>query len=105
MGILHAAAGIGALLVSVGLVTHASAQDAVPPHILLQQVTRPGDVPPSGASTLDVRDAPVPPPIDTISNAIHITVVVGDPRCFPGEDLVDDPASIRARQRRPAGAR
>jgi hypothetical protein len=93
--------GIGALLASVGAAASALAQDAaVPPHILLEQMTRPDAAPPPSASTLDVRDAPNPPPVDTLSDAIRFTVVVGDPRCFPGDELMD-PRPLPGRLRRP----
>ena len=100
----RAVASIGTLVVCVALVPAAFAQEAARPDILLHQITPSGESLPSGSTTWDLRDAPPPPRVDKLSDAVRFNAVVGDPRCLPGEELLG-PGSINRRSRRPSRSR
>ncbi len=87
---------IAALFLLVGGVTAGSAQQPAPaapaqPEIFLKQFI--GDsAPPRPADSItrdDLRNVP-PPANDFLPRGVRVNVVVGDPRCEPGEDWFDD---------------
>ncbi len=96
--------GFGILTIWAALISSGFAQDVKEPNILLKltepaRPTLPNDI----VTRDDLRDVP-PPPADKLSEAIHTHVVVGDPRCLPGEDWFD-PGPVRNRTRRPGRSR
>lgn len=64
--------------------------------LLIQPLNR---VPADAAAAPDLRDMPMPkmdkPPVQP-----PITIVVGDPRCYPGEDGLGDFGQLNRRSRR-----
>lgn len=89
---------VGALVVGAGSLPVARAQEVKPPpdiRMLLTQPSRLADTPP----TPELRDLP-PAKIDKLSEQPPITVILGDPRCYPGEDGFIDPRQLRSRSRR-----
>ena len=87
---------IAALFLLVGGVTAGSAQQPpapapAQPEIFLKQFI--GDsAPPRPADSItrdDLRNVP-PPANDFLPRGVRVNVVVGDPRCEPGEDWFDD---------------
>jgi hypothetical protein len=68
------------------MATAAFAQDAAIPGIFLRMTEPPRQVPVETITSDDLRDLP-PPHIDRLGDHVTVTVVVGDPRCQPGEDL------------------
>jgi hypothetical protein len=76
----------GAALVAVGTVSLVHAQDTRQPPDIRMLLTQPQNrVSSDAASPPSLRDLPQPkmdkPPVEP-----PITIVVGDPRCYPGED-------------------
>jgi hypothetical protein len=80
------ASGLGIVCVGIGMVTAAFAQDAGVPGIFLKMTESPREVPVDTITRDDLRDLP-PPHIDKLRDRPTVTVVVGDPRCQPGDDL------------------
>lgn len=67
--------------------------------ILLQQLTGPRAPAPRDSVTRDdLRDLPTPR-ADRLSESSRIIIVVGDPRCFPGEEFIPLPPPPRVRRR------
>ena len=76
------------------------AQDAKQPPDIRMLLTQPQNrVPPDAAAAPDLRDLPMPK-IDKPPVQPPITIVVGDPRCYPGEDGLADFAQSNRRSRR-----
>jgi hypothetical protein len=76
------------------------AQDAKQPPDLRMLLTQPMNrLPADAAGVPDLRDVPMPkmdkPPVQP-----PITIVVGDPRCYPGEDGMGDSTRFNRRPRR-----
>ena len=76
------------------------AQEAKQPPDIRMLLTQPQNrVPPDAAAAPDLRDLPMPkmdkPPVQP-----PITIVVGDPRCYPGEDGLVDFGQVNRRRRR-----
>ena len=76
------------------------AQEAKQPPDIRMLLTQPQNrVPPDAAAAPDLRDLPMPkmdkPPVQP-----PITIVVGDPRCYPGEDGLADFGQVNRRSRR-----
>ena len=76
------------------------AQEAKQPPDLRMLLTQPQNrLPADSAGVPDLRDVPMPkmdkPPVRP-----PITIVVGDPRCYPGEDGMDDITRFNRRPRR-----
>jgi hypothetical protein len=71
-----------------------------PPDIRMILTQPQSRVPVDAAGVPDLRDVPMPkmdkPPVQP-----PITIVVGDPRCYPGEDGVGDFPQANRRSRRP----
>jgi hypothetical protein len=77
---------VGVVLVGAGVAPSINAQEAKQPPDIRMLLTQPQNrVPPDAAAVPDLRDVPMPkmdkPPVKP-----PITIVVGDPRCYPGED-------------------
>ena len=77
-----------------------NAQEANQPPDIRMLLTQPQNRLPADASGVpDLRDVPMPkmdkPPVQP-----PITIVVGDPRCYPGEDLMGDSMRFNRRPRR-----
>lgn len=73
-------------LVALGVVPAVNGQEARQPPDIRMLLTKPqGRVISDAVSVPDLRDLPQPkmdkPPVEP-----PITIVVGDPRCYPGED-------------------
>jgi hypothetical protein len=90
------------LVVGVALAGSAivDAQEAKQPPDLRMLLTQPlNRVPVNAAAAPDLRDTPMPkmdkPPVQPL-----ITIIVGDPRCYPGEDGMADFAQFNRRSRR-----
>jgi hypothetical protein len=86
----------GALVLAAGSVPAAHGQDVKqPPDIrmlLTQPSTRLSDSPP----TPELRDLPQAK-MDRPASQLPITVILGDPRCYPGEeDGFTDPRQLRS---------
>jgi len=76
------------------------AQEAKQPPDIRMLLTQPQNrVPADAAAVPDLRDVPMPkmdkPPVQP-----PITIVVGNPRCYPGEDGMGDFARFNRRSRR-----
>ena len=90
------------LVVGVALVGSVvvDAQEAKQPPDLRMLLTQPlNRVPVDAAAAPDLRDTPMPkmdkPPVQP-----PITIIMGDPRCYPGEDGLGDFAQFNRRSRR-----
>jgi hypothetical protein len=96
------AVGMAAFLSGAALAWAEPAQDAgsIDLFLKLTEPSRPvqGDV----VTRDDLRRPPLPPPPDKLSEHVHVTVGVGDPRCLPGEpDWIDQrPTPLRPPHRR-----
>lgn len=77
--------GVLGLLVAAGYVPAASAQGASEPNIGLTVTETLNHIDVRNSTREDLRDVP-PPRADKLSDSVRITVTVGDPRCYPGED-------------------
>ncbi len=76
------------------------AQEAKQPPDIRMLLTQPQNrVPPDAAAVPDLRDMPMPK-IDKPPVQPPITIVVGDPRCYPGEDGLADFGQVNRRPRR-----
>ena len=76
------------------------AQEAKQPPDIRMLLTQPQNrVPPDAAAVPDLRDLPMPkmdkPPVQP-----PITIMVGDPRCLPGEDGLSGFPQVNRRSRR-----
>jgi hypothetical protein len=82
---------IASLLLLAGPVCAALAQQAPePPNISLRQFMQ--SAPPRPVDSItrdDLHNVPAPP-VDRFPQNVRFHVVVGDPRCEPGEDWFDD---------------
>jgi hypothetical protein len=96
---LTALIGTALLVMAVPVAGHA--QQAPPATIDLTVTEALKQVSPGVTGKENLRDVPPPRP-DRLSSSVRITVVVGDPRCEPGEDgaVVGLPYSSTARQPR-----
>lgn len=101
---MRMASGIGALLFGAGVVTAAFAQEASEPNILLKMTEPAPAVPARTITRDDVREVPTPR-VDRLSDHARATVVVGDPRCLPGEEGWFDPGLANSRTSRSRRAR
>ena len=91
---------VGVALVGAGVVPAVYAQEAKQPPDLRMLLTQPMNrLPADAAGVPDLRDVPMPkmdkPPVQP-----PITIVVGDPRCYPGEDGMGDFTRFNRRPRR-----
>ena len=89
----------GAALVAVGTVPAVYGQDAKQPPDIRMLLTQPQSrVSSDAASPPTLRDLPQPkmdkPPVEP-----PITIVVGDPRCYPGEDGLQSFGQANRRRR------
>ena len=97
---------VSVVLVGAGVVPAVYGQEAKgareakqPPDIRMLLTQPQNRVPPDAAAAPDLRDLPMPkmdkPPVQP-----PITIVVGDPRCYPGEDGLVDFGQVNRRSRR-----
>jgi hypothetical protein len=103
---MRIALAVGVALVGAGVVPAVyaqkvkDAQEAKQPPDLRMLLTQPQNrVPPDAAAVPDLRDVPMPkmdkPPVQP-----PITIVVDDPRCYPGEDGLGGFGRVNRRSRR-----
>jgi hypothetical protein len=90
---------VGMALVAVGTVSPVYGQDAKQPPDIRMLLTQPQNrVSSDAASPPSLRDLPQPkmdkPPVEP-----PITIVVGDPRCYPGEDGLQSFGQANRRRR------
>lgn len=93
---------VGVALMGTGVVPAVDAQETKQPPDLRMLLTRPQNrLPADSAGVPDLRDVPMPK-LDKPPVRPPITIVVGDPRCYPGEDGLADfaPPSRRSRRSR-----
>jgi hypothetical protein len=100
---------LGALLVVCGLVSGARAQEVAQPgqpesprptpNIDLILTEPFSQVQTGTFKREDLREVP-PAKRDKLSESVRVTVTVGDPRCVPGEDVLEGPLT-RSRTSRP----
>ena len=97
---------VGVVLVGAGVIPGAYAQEAKgaqevkqPPDIRMLLTQPQNRLPADAAAVPDLRDVPMPkmdkPPVQP-----PITIVVGDPRCYPGEDGLGEFGQLNRRSRR-----
>jgi hypothetical protein len=91
---------VSVVLVGSVVVPAIYAQEAKQPPDLRMLLTQPlNRVAADAAGVPDLRDVPMPkmdkPPVQP-----PITIVVGDPRCYPGEDGLADFGQVNRRSRR-----
>jgi hypothetical protein len=92
--VVTGAIGILVLMAGIGLAPAQqppASQPPAQPGISLQQFM--DSTPPRPADSItreDLRNLPSPA-IDRLPQAVRVNVMVGDPRCVPGEDLFDTP--------------
>jgi hypothetical protein len=91
---------VSTALVTVGIVPVVNGQEARQPPDIRMLLTQPqGRVTSDAASVPNLRDLPQPkmdkPPVEP-----PITIVVGDPRCLPGEDGFASLGQANRRRRR-----
>lgn len=87
-----AALAIGALTLGLGTVAHAQQSRPTPNlRMLLTQPTP--SVTPDSPPAPDLRDLPQGK-MDKPSTRLPVTVVIGDPRCSPGEDGMVEPRQL-----------
>jgi len=103
---MRIALAVGVALVGAGGVPAVYAQEAKgaqeakqPPDIRMLLTQPQNRVPPDAAAVPDLRDVPMPkmdkPPVQP-----PITIMVGDPRCLPGEDGLSGFPQVNRRSRR-----
>lgn len=97
---------LGAALLGTAMVPAVDAQEAKdpkeakqPPDIRMILTQPQSRVPVDAAGTPDLRDVPMPK-IDKPPVQPPITVVIGDPRCYPGEDGMGEITRFNRRPRR-----
>jgi hypothetical protein len=89
-----AALAIGALALGLGSMTAVHAQERRPPPDLRMLLTQPNPrVAPDSPPAPDIRDLPQGK-MDKPPTQLPITVVIGDPRCYPGEDGMVEPRQL-----------
>ena len=90
-------------VLTVGLcgIPAADAQDAKPQPDIRMLLTRPSNrvAAPESPPAPDLRDLPQAK-MDKVSSQPPITVIIGDPRCYPGEDGLADFGQVNRRSRR-----
>ena len=90
---------VSVALVAVGIIPAVYAQDAKQPPDIRMLLSQPQNrVSSDAASAPSLRDLPQPkmdkPPVEPL-----ITIVVGDPRCYPGEDGLQSFGQANRRRR------
>ena len=92
------------LLAGLGSIPAADAQDAKPQPDIRMLLTQPSNrvAAPDAPPTPELRDLPQAKMDKLSDRPAPITVILGDPRCYPGEDGMMDPRQLRSsRSRRP----
>lgn len=86
----------GALVLGAGSVPAAHAQDVKQPPDIRMLLTQPSTRLSDSSPTPELRDLPQAK-MDRPSSQLPITVILGDPRCYPGdEDGFIDPRQLRS---------
>src|SRR5262249_13529258 len=89
-----AALVLGALTLGLGALTTAHGQESRPTPDIRMLLTQPNPrIAPDSPPAPDLRDLPQGK-IDKPPTHPPITVIVGDPRCYPGEDGMIDPSQL-----------
>ena len=93
---------VGALVMGAGSIPAAPAQEVKQPPDIRMLLSQPSNRLAVTPPTPELRDLPQGK-IDKLSEQLPITVILGDPRCYPGEDEgLMDPRQLRnPRARRP----
>jgi hypothetical protein len=87
------------LMVGLGSIPAADAQDARPQPDIRMLLTQPSNrVAPDSPPAPDLRDLPQVK-MDKISDQPPITIIMSDPRCYPGEDGLTDPRQLNRNSR------
>ena len=90
----------GAVVPAVEAQEAKNAQEAKQPPDIRMLLTQPQNrVPPDAAAAPDLRDVPMPK-MDKLPVQPPITIVVDDPRCYPGEDRLGGFPQVNRRSRR-----
>ena len=96
-----AALVLGALTLGLGTMATAHAQESRPIPDIRMLLTQPNPrIAPDSPPAPDLRDLPQGK-MDKPPTHLPITVIVGDPRCYPGEDGMVDPSQL-GRSNRPS---
>ena len=90
----------GLLLMGSAPVPAAYAQEAAPPRIGITLSETLNSIAKDAATREDFREVPTPR-ADRLSDAVRVTVTVGDPQCFPGEDRWTGLEGLNRRAPRP----
>ena len=95
-----AALVLGALTLGVGIIATAHAQESRPIPDIRMLLTQPNPrIAPDSPPAPDLRDLPQGK-MDKPPTHPPITVILGDPRCYPGEDGMVDPSQLRSNRTR-----
>lgn len=92
---------VSGLIAGLGSIPAADAQDTRQQPDIRMLLTQPSNrVVPDSPPAPDLRDLP-PVKMDKLSDQpAPITVILGDPRCYPGEDGMMDPRQLRSSRSR-----
>jgi hypothetical protein len=91
---------LSVLIVGLGSIPVADAQDTRQQPDIRMMLTPPANrVIPDSPPPPDLRELPQVK-MDKLSDQLPITVIVGDPRCSPGEDGLTDPRLLRGSRSR-----
>jgi len=90
------------LIAGLGNIPAADAQDAKPQPDIRMLLTQPSNrvAAPDSPPAPDLRDLPQVKMDKLSDRPSPITVIVGDPRCYPGEDGMMDPRQLRSSRSR-----
>src|SRR6266498_4029518 len=93
---------VGALVMGAGSIPAAHAQEVKPPPDIRMLLTQPSNRLSVSPPAPELRDLPQGK-IDKLSEQLPITVILGDPRCYPGEEegFIDHRQLRSPRSRRP----
>ncbi len=86
---------VGALVMGAESTPAAHAQEVKPPPDIRMLLTQPSNRLSVSPPAPELRDLPQDK-IDKLSEQLPITVILGDPRCYPGEDGFVDPRQLRS---------
>jgi len=95
---------LSGLIAGLGGISVAQTQDAKPQPDIRMLLTQPSNrvAAPDSPPAPDLRDLPQIKMDKLSDRPSPITVILGDPRCYPGEDEMMDPRQLRnPRSRRP----
>ena len=91
---------VSMLIAGLGSMRAADAQEARQKPDIRMLLTQPSNrVVPDSPPAPDLRELPQVK-MDKVSDQPPITVILGDPRCYPGEDGLTDPRLLRSSRSR-----